>query len=236
MSSRLHTFLFLILPLVFGGMLHTVSAQEDNGTTVRVFRIKYAEPVDISAAIQPLLSEKGSITVQPAKRRITVRDQSSRMSRISSLVADMDVSPEFFRIQVTLLHGTSKGGSGDYQAPARVEKMYPFTSYRKLGGAELQGQTGDTVSVDLDDGYRLIMTVLDHRREDSPFGLPTRSLRLDLRPVILQRKLDNPKPHQILKTRVMISENQEVSIGAGVSEEAEDGLVLILKALTSEKP
>jgi len=224
MSSRLHTFLFLILPLIFGGMLHTVSAQEDNGTTVRVFRIKYAEPADISAAIQPLLSDQGSITVQPAKRRITVRDRSSRMSRISRLVADMDVSPEFFRIQVTLLHGTSKGGLGDYQAPARVEKMYPFTSYRKLGGAELQGQTGDTVSVDLDDGYRLIMTVLDHRREDSPFGLP------------LQRKLDNPKPHQILKTRIMISENQEVSIGAGVSEEAEDGLVLILKALASEKP
>jgi len=229
----------MVLGVILFGMTPVLTAQAAKGKTiVRVFRIQYAEPAEVSAAIQPLLSNRGSITVQPAKRRITVSDVPERIRKVSRLVRDMDVRPEFFRISVVLLRGYShppKPGR-DFKIPPHLGKMFPFKSYKKLGVAELQGQVKDTLSVDLDEGYRLKMTANKSRSEDFAFGLPADSHRLDLHPVILLRIKENGETRQVLKTRVILSENQEISIGAGAAEDAHEGLVLILKALPVENP
>lgn len=213
--------------------LPTCMAQQTPTTVVKVFRIQYAEPAEISAAVQGLLSEVGSITVQPAQRRITVRDRSEQMAHIAKVVAEMDVQPKNFRIQVTLLHGSASLPKGEqaYPVSSRLQKMFPFKAYGELGRAELQGKTGDTLDVKLNEKYSLMLTALDYRQQDLPFGISNDIVRLELRPVILQSVADGRQPREILRTRVVISENQELSIGAGISESAHEGLVLVLKAL-----
>lgn len=218
-------------------VLSPCMAQQAPKTVVKVFRIQYAEPAEISAAVQSLLSEVGSITVQPAQKRITVRDRSGQIARIAKVVAEMDVQPKNFRILVTLLHGSAAlpKGKQAYPVSSRLQKMFPFKAYSELGQAELQGKTGDTLDVKLNGKYSLMLTALDYRQQDLPFGISNSILRLDLRPVVLQSVADGRAPREILKTRIVISENQEVSIGAGISENAHEGLVLVLKALPAGK-
>ena len=225
-------FFYLLLGLVVTPCL----AQQKNTTIVKVFRIQYADPTAISTAVQAMLSDEGSITVQPARKRLTVSDRPERVSRIAGVVARMDVQPENFRITVVLLRGDAslKKDEAPYSMPARLQKMFPFKVYSELGEAELQGTIGDTVKMNLGEQYRLSMTVLKPRPENFAFGFAVSSLRFDLQPVILQEVRKSRPPHKILKTRVLLSENQEVSIGAGASEDAHEGLVLVLKALPTE--
>ena len=207
-------------------------------TIVRVFRIRYAEPADVSTAVQALLSDRGSITVQPSRKRITVRDSPEQMNRIVRAVEEMDVKPEHFRIEVILLQGMAKLGKGEdpYPISERLKKMFPFNVYTELGRAELQGTVGDAVNVELGGKYELSMTVQKLRQENFAFGFDVSKLGLELQPLVLSEMRDASVPRRILKTRIVLAENQELSIGAGASEDARNGLVLMLRALRAESP
>jgi len=215
--------LALIVPMAQAG---------DETVVVRVFRVEHASVAEVSAAIQPMLSSEGSVTVQPAKGRLTVRDRAGVMSAITKAVARLDSKPLPFRIHVELLEGskTPVSMATGQEIGQRLKKMFPFEYYRGLGTVDLGGVTGDEISVDLNEGFRITVTVLDHRMEPTAFGIPNQSLRLDLRPLVLERAGSNGVK-EILRTRVVLSQNQEVVIGAGETEDSDQGLVLIIKAL-----
>lgn len=204
----------------------------DEAVVVRVFRVEHAKVAEVSAAIQPMLSSEGSVTVQPAKGRLTVRDRAGVMAAITEAVARLDTKPLPFRIHVELLEGSTTPVSmaTGQEVGRRLKKMFPFQYYRGLGTVDIAGVTGDEVSVDLNEGFRISVTVLDHRMEPTAFGIPNQNLRLDLRPLVLERAGSNGAK-EILRTRVVLSQNQEVVIGAGEAEDSDQGLVLIIKAL-----
>ncbi len=224
----------LVTIWVLACLASTVSAAhaDQNDVVVRVFRVEHAKVAEISTAIQPMLSDEGSVTVQPAKGRLTVRDRAGVMAAITETIERLDQKPSPFRLHVELLEGSTVPISvaGGQEIGQRLKQMFPFKFYRELGSADLEGVTGDEISVDLSEGFRVFVTVLDHRLEPTPFGIPNQTLRLDLHPLVLER-IGSKGVIEILRTRVVLSQNQEVVIGAGETEDSEQGLVLIVKAL-----
>jgi len=222
----------VLMILVFLAAGVSPASAGDETVVVRVFRVTHANVAEVSAAIQPLLTDEGSVKVQPAKGRLTVQDKADVMEAISEIVDRLDREPVSFRVHVKLLQGsrTPIEGAKGQEVGQRLKKMFPFKFYRELGNADLGGVTGDQISVDLDGGFRILVTVLNHRMENTPFGIPNMKLRLDLHPLILERT-ESKQTDEVLRTRVVLSENQEVVIGAGEAEDSEQGLVLIVKAL-----
>lgn len=222
---------FTIVALV-GIVLTAPTVQADEDVVVRVFRIEHLKVAEVSAAIQPMLSDEGSVTVEPSKGRLVVRDRAAVMAVISEAVERLDHKPLPFRIRVELLEGSQTQVSmpGIQEVGQRLKKMFPFKFYRGLGSMVLGGVTGDEITVDLDENYKILVTVLDHRLKPTAFGIPNQGLRLELQPLVLVRS--GPKgAKEILRTRVVVSQNQEVVIGAGENEDSDRGLVLIVKAL-----
>lgn len=207
-------------------------AGEEGTVVVRVFRLQYVNPASVSSAVQPLLSDNGTVTVQPSKRLVTVRDQADIVDRVGRVIARLDVEPQSFRLRVELLAGYNEEISLPevVSVDPRIKRMFPFGAYRRLGVAFLEGATGDDVAVDLREGYRVRVKVRDHRMEDLPYGLPEKSLRLSLQPLVLDR-IRQGTIEELLKTKIVLSVNQEVFIGAGDAEGSERGLVIIVKAL-----
>ncbi|MCD4747906.1 MAG: hypothetical protein K8R59_00920 [Thermoanaerobaculales bacterium] len=205
---------------------------DDALMVVHVFSLRHAAPVDVSAAVQPLLSAEGSITVFPAKGRVTVRDRAEVVSHITEVVDRMDRAPEAFHLRVELLEGSHVGFSlpDEREIDSRLKKMFPFKAYRVLGMAEIMGETGDDAEVELGGNFRVRVTALDHRLENHPFGLPDHSLRLKLQPLVLEQ-INDESVREVIRTKVLLSENQEVFIGAGSAENSSRGIVLIIKAL-----
>lgn len=227
---------FLMIIMV-GGLLGASLAVADSDTmVVTVFRLKHARASDVLNSVQPLLSDEGSITVQPGKNRLTVRDRADIVEEVGKAIERVDLAPQRFVLQVELLLGSNLQASvpPNTEVSARLKRMFPFKSYRSLGATEFRGKTGDDVTLELDDGYRIVVSARDHRVEETPFGIAARGLRLYLRPLVVEKQVGS-RFRELLRTRVALSENQEVFIGAGASESGDQCLILIVTAHAGEK-
>jgi hypothetical protein len=217
--------------------LALVGWAEDVKTTSRVFHLRHATVNDASQAVQPLLSEHGSLTVQPSKARITVQDSPEVVAQVAEVLADLDRSPDNYTIEVVLLLGTNDSLDAELRTTvnSRVEKMFPFAGYRTIASTVFEGEMGSQAAADLGEGYRLsFLPTIFNPAEDFPFGVRGGNTRIQLQALQLVRITEGRDGSRtevdVLRTTVRISPQQEAYIGAGASEESSTGLVLILRA------
>ncbi len=206
-------------------------------TTVRVFQVQYCSVTEVAAAVQTLLTEDGSLTVHPRQSRITVQDRPEVVDRVAEMIARMDRSPDRYRIEVVLLQGVAEELPPAQAAPvdARLRRMFPFASYRRIGATSFDGVMGEPAAADLGEGHRVSFLASSLGiSEDTPWGIPDLGNRVHVQWLTLSRVTTDPAGKQrsveVLKTSVFLSEKQEVFIGAGASEDSASGLVLILQA------
>jgi hypothetical protein len=206
-------------------------------TTVRVFQVRYRSVTEVAAAVQTLLTDEGSLTVHPRQSRITVQDRPEVVVRAAEMIARMDRSPNRFLIDVVLLQGVAEELPPAQRAPvdARLKRMFPFVSYRRIGATSVDGVMGEPASADLGEGHRVsFLASALAISNDAPWGIPDTDNRIHLQLLTLNRvttdRAGQQRSVEVLKTSVFLSEKQEVFIGAGASEDSSRGLVLILQA------
>jgi len=206
-------------------------------TAVRVFHIQHCSVSEAAAAVEDLLTEDGSFTVQPGKSRITVQDRPDVVERVAVLIAELDQSPDRYLIEVVLLEGVQEELPLSQRAEVddRVLRMFPFTSYRRIGATSVDGVAGDPAEANLGEGHLISFLAESVRiRSDTPYGIPDQGDRIHLEWLALVRLPENSegntRPIELLRASAFLSERQEVIIGAGASEDAGRGLVLILQA------
>lgn len=215
-----------------------VATAADVDTVSRVFVLEHASVLEVSEAIQPLLSEHGSLTLQPVRSRMTVQDLPEVVARVAQVVAKMDQLPGSYRILIELLEGGPEqpfGGVHQVEANQRLKKMFRFEAYRQLGKTVLEGKIGNPARADLGIGHE-VSFVAQHASfsKESPWGSPDPGERIQVRQLILSSVAvdaeGNRTGQELLRTNVLLAPLQKVYIGAGSSEDATSGLVVIIQA------
>lgn len=204
------------------------------GTTVRVFKLHYISVKEAANAVEPLLSEQGSVTLQPRQDRISVQDRPEVIAKVAERLEIVDRKPSSYRLQVELLEGvrSSLPESVETEVDPRMRRMFPFKAYRRIGLTHFDGELGDPVEADLGEGYHLSFEAASLVTADTPWHIPNPDSRMELRTLLLELiRKPGQAPVEVVRTRVVLSENQEAFIGAAGSEDSPTGLVLILKAL-----
>ena len=236
----MHRCLMVFVMIVF--CLTLVVTAADPPTTVRVFNLHYTSVAEASSAVQPLLSEEGSLTVQPHKATLTVQDSPEIVARVADVIARLESPPMRYEIAVELLEGTNEDIAKNLRVEVdrRVTRMFPFASYRSIGSAVFVGEVGSTAAADIGEGHRLSFVVTPVRvSKSSAFGIPDVGTRIQLGEFTLQKLRSSPTGGgtavDVVRTDVYLSPKQEVIIGAGASEESSRGLVLILRAEPPEE-
>jgi len=227
-----------ILGLVVVAMLVTTVAAgaAEPETTARVFHLRYVSVVDAMAAVQPLLSEQGSVTMQPKRSRLTVQDQADVVERVAAMIESLDRAPIVYRIRVELLEGIRDAAfsSPKIDVPERVKRMFGFEVYRRLGATSFEGEVGTEASGELGTSYRVsLMPEMIGAGAAMPFGTPDLTSRLHLEWLRLDRLPEegsDGSPIEVLNTTGFLSTDQEIVIGAAGSENAPTALVLIVRA------
>lgn len=207
-------------------------------TVSRVFTLRHVSVSEASAAVQPLLSEGGALTLHPKQSRMTVQDLPEVVERVAKRIAEIDRVPSHYRIEVELLEGGPAqpyGTVNEVEADERLRTMFRFPSYRRLGSAVLEGELGSSAVAELGGGFKVeFLAQLPAHSADSPWGAPDPGDRIHLRGLSLHRLSVAPggeqRSEQVLRTTVLLSPNQKVYIGAGGSEKAASGWVLIIQA------
>lgn len=228
----------VLLAIAIGIVTTLIAA--DIETVSRVFRLQHVSVSEVSTAVQPLLSEVGSLTLQPRQSTIVVQDQPEIIERVTALINELDHVPDLYRIEIELLEGTEPkpyGTRDEIAAEARLREMFNVAAFRRLGRSVIESQVGNQAQAGLGEEFRVSFTAQlpPESSKNSPWGVPDPGHRISLRPLILERleatsdgKLT---PHQLLRTNVLLSHNQTVYIGAGKSENSANVLVLIVRAM-----
>lgn len=227
----------LALVVLFWLAVPVSSLWASEPTTVHVFQVHYRPVSEVAAAVQKLLSEEGSLTVHPGQSRITVQDRPEVVDRAAEMIAKMDRSPDRYLVDVVLLQGVPDELPPAQRAPvdARLKRMFPFASYRRIGATSVDGMMGEPATADLGEGHQVTFVASSLGiSNDTPWGIPDTGNRIHLQLLTLKRVTTDSAGKQrsveILRTSVYLSEKQEVFIGAGASEDSTQGLVLILQA------
>lgn len=225
------------LYFLFGMALLTATAWAAVETVSHVFTLRYLTVSEATTAVQPLLSDQGSLTLQPSRSRITVQDFPEVVNRVVEVINRLDRSPDRYRVHVELLEGGAErpfGSADEVEATERLRKMFKFPSYRSLGRAVLEGELGGDTRASLGIGYQVsFVAQIPPRSDETPWGAPDPGDRIQLRKLTLERLTPGADGEQVsqefLCTNVLLSPNQQVYIGAGSSEDSETGLVLIVQ-------
>jgi hypothetical protein len=215
-----------------------VVAAANTDTVSRVFTLEYASVSDASAAIQPMLSEAGSLTLQPKLSRIVVQDQPEIIDRVTEMIEKLDHVPGAYRIQIDLLKGgkaTPYGTADEVPVEDRLRKMFKVEVFHRLGRSTIEGVLGSSTRAELGTSFQVsLLAQIPEYPESTPWGAPDPGNRLQLRQLVLERKevaADGTlTTDELLRTNVLLSPKQTVYIGAGNSEDSEDVLVLIVHA------
>lgn len=205
----------------------------------RAFELEHASVLDVSAAVQPLLSETGSLTIQPKLARIVVQDRSDVINRVTTLIEELDNVPGLYSVQVELLEGTEPkpfGTRDEVEANARLRKMFNVAAFRRLGRSTIEGQLGDRAQVNLGTNFRVSFLPQPPESPDRvPWGTPHQGNKINLRPLLLERLESSSDgeltAQELLRTNVLLAQEQTVYIGAGNSEDTDHVLVLIVHAI-----
>jgi hypothetical protein len=226
----------VILMVVLGATTALIAANVE--TISRVFRLEHVSVLEASTAVQPLLSEAGSLTLQPKLLRIVVQDQPEIVDRVAALIEEIDHIPGSYRVQIDLLEGGQPkpyGTVDEIELEERLRKMFKVDALHRLGASTIEGVMGSPARAELGESFQVsFLAQIPNSAESAPWGTPDPGERLHLRRLVLERKAvaedGTLTTDELLRTNVLLSPKQTVYIGAGNSEDSKQVLVLIVHA------
>ena len=217
--------------LIVAVLVSCVAARADVETakalTVRSFQFKYKDAGKAAAAIKPLVSSEGSVSIQPSTNSLVVTDRPDNIREIAAMLGRFDAPSQAFKLRIRIVGAGRTDGSA--RVPDSLRDVAPklavlrFNSFDDLGDATAQGKEGDPAIVELSSGYRA----------DFKFGEldpATDSIRVaDLK----LSRLEGVKKDQLtplLKTSLNIKLGQTVILGAARDPQSQRALMIVLSA------
>jgi hypothetical protein len=214
-------------------ILAAVAGGESVG--VRVFQLKYKRVEEATLLVRPLLSDTGSILLQPRLNTLTVTDRESSLNTVARALSQFDLPPRGFSIAVKMVRAQADAPAGDLGKEIggignKLREVFRFNDYSLIDSAILRGAEGDQLSYLLGGEYRLVFRI-------DPMGVGS-TLRFSQ--FALARERTDEKGRRItsplFRTTLNVLLNQTVVIGASKEEKSKKALILILFAQETPRP
>jgi hypothetical protein len=158
--TRVFLMLTMMLALSGAAFAEPAAATADAklALAVRSFSFKFKQADRAAAAIKPLLSAEGSMSIQPGSNSLVVTDRAENVKAVAKLIGDFDKEPQSFRLYVRIVGAARVEGTpkiaDDLKDVARKLAILPYNSYESVGEATVQGKEGDPGLIDMSTGYR----------------------------------------------------------------------------------
>ncbi|HJQ35641.1 MAG TPA: secretin N-terminal domain-containing protein [Thermoanaerobaculia bacterium] len=200
------------------------AADAGKSLTVRTFQFKFKKAENAAAAIKPLMSAEGSMSIRPSGNSLVVTDQPENLKKIAAALADFDVEAQAFRLSVRLVAATRAGGN-EGRVPAELKDvasklaLLRYNALDNIGSAEVLGKEGEPGEIDLT-GYRA----------DFKFGeYDASSDSINLTDFKLSR-LEGDVLSPMMKTTLNLKLGQTVIISAQKQAQSNRALMIVFTA------
>jgi hypothetical protein len=195
--------------------------------TVRSFSFKFKQADKAAAAIKPLLSNDGSMSIQPATNSLVVTDRAENLKAVARMIGDFDKEPQSFHLYVRIVGASRVEGSpkiaDDLKDVARKLAILPYNSFEDVGQATVQGKEGDPGLIDMQTGYRAAFRFGEY--DPASDSIAVNDLQIS--------KLTGAQKDQLtslLKTTLNLTIGQTYILGASKAPQSQRALMIVLVA------
>lgn len=212
--------LCLTLPALVAGMTPSASAQEPS---LYAYTFRHQPAGDAVALIQPLLSPRGTVELQPGGNTLIVRDTPGVIQKATSVLRDYDHPVRPLELEIFVVRATRAVVSPPVQQSdlppeltRRLRGLLPYAIYEKVAQADLSTVEGQAISYDLGPDYHVsfrVGTVIGNGR-----------VRLSDFKILKGRNKTNP----LLFTHLNLWLDQTMSLGLARSESSAQALMVVL--------
>ncbi len=203
------------------------AADSKPGLAVHTFTFKFKQADKAAAAIKPLLSADGSMSIQPSTNSLVVTDRAENMKTVARMIGDFDKEPQSFRLYVRIVGASRVAGTpkipDDLKDVARKLAILPYNSYEAVGEATVQGKEGDPGLVDMQTGYRANFKFGEY--DPASDSIAVTDLQIS--------RLTGAQKDQLtslLKTTLNLAIGQTYILGASKAPQSQRALMIVLVA------
>lgn len=220
--------------MVAGLIAISAAASAGEPVGVKVFVLRYKRVEEATLLVRPLLSDSGSILLQPKINAMTITDRPAALNTIGQALAQFDVPPRGFSIAVKMVRARADASAGDLSKEIggignKLREVFRFNDYALIDSAVLGGAEGESVTYLLGGEYRL-----SFRIEPAGQGSTLRlsSFALARERTVGGRRVDAP----LFRTTLNVGLNQTLVLGASKEEASKKALLLILLVQENPRP
>jgi len=227
--TRVFLMLSMLLALSGAAFAEPAAAAADakQALAVRSFTFKFKQADKAAAAIKPLLSKEGSMSIQPSSNSLVVTDRAENMKAVAKMIGDFDKEPQSFRLYVRIVGASRVEGTpkipDDLKDVSRKLAMLPFNSYEAVGEATVQGKEGDPGLINMATGYRADFKFGEY--DPASDSIAVNDLQIAR---LTGAQKDQLTP--LLKTTLNLTIGQPYILGAAKGPQSQRALMIVLVA------
>jgi hypothetical protein len=207
---------------------------------IREFEVRHRPLPNALDLVSPLLSDAGTVSIQPRTRLLVVRDGADVLEQVAAALERFDVPPRNVDITVGLLLGSDRvAREAGRHVPSReisremrgvVETLGEFTKwteYDPIGRRSTSCVEGKPVLVELSEEYRVSFRVENVEPRD---GKETVTLDEVVVERLVRGKDGEIRIVRTPATRIVMRAGQQVMVGAAKSPDAPQAVFLTVRA------
>jgi len=236
--ARLSMVLLLLLMLPAPSIPAPPTDPAASRLPTQLFTVRFKDVNDVYLLIEPLLSARGSVQMQPRLRTLAVTDEPETLAKIEALIQSYDLPPKNVEVALQLILATTAGKPGEKISPrirgGVIQKLNEISTrwsdYRLLGSATVVSSEGERASVEMGEDYRISFAV-DYASDEQKL-VRFKRFTLDRRD-----RFRDPEPGEATYTRVLdtalnLKEDKLYIFGASKMESSNRALFMTITAST----
>ncbi|MEA2694425.1 MAG: hypothetical protein QOJ16_3812 [Acidobacteriota bacterium] len=197
----------------------------DEVLVLHAYTLKHQRASDAIPLVHPLLSERGTVELQPGDNTLVIRDVAGALSRILPVLRSFDHAPRPLRVDIMIVRASRSTVSPPMnhsdlpeELTRRLRKILLYDNYDMEAQAQLQPVEGESVTYEIGEGYQVAFrlgTVLPDRR-------------VRLADFEIARRSPKRVPQELLHTNLNLWLDQTMSLGLAKSEGSREALMVVL--------
>ena len=207
------------------GMAQAPAATPVQGTdlVLHAYTMRYRQASDAISLIFPLLSQRGTVELQPASNTLVIRDSPAALGRIIPVLRSYDHPSRPLNLDIYIVRAIRSPGVVRSDLPEaltkRLRALLPYDVYEVEAQAKLASREGQAVTYALGGEYEVsfrLGTLMDRQR-----------VRLsNFR--VLRRTEEHRAGSALIHTNLLLTLEQATTFGLARTEQSSEALMIVM--------
>jgi hypothetical protein len=205
---------------------HALQPREPDELVLHAYTLRYQQAIEAIPLIQPLLTGRGTLELQPGGNTLVIRDTAAALARIVPVLRGFDHPAQPLRVEILIVRASRVAVSpqvshSDLPEPLtrRLRELLPYENYEMQAQAQLASQEGQAVAYELGDDYAVSFRL----------GTLLEARRIKLANFEVGRRAGKGKSAvPLVHTSLNLCLDQTMSLGLARSEGSRDALIIVV--------